>query len=346
MSKIVKQNGFDVEYSDDMKVLQSCPYNYSGKFVVPNGVEVIGDFALSGRHGITSVKIPDSVVSIGENALSDIPITEIIIPDSVKEIGIMAFMFCSLLERAVLSKSLKTIGASCFEKTDIREIVIPESVECIEDSAFYCCEKLSKVTILNPNVDIQSYAFWDTYIKEIEFPGDISKFVDCFRSSPFFMRIMDERRAEAIKRIKSKRDIVWIDAADNDIRTKIEHNSEQIGIKGDVDINVAWSISNFTSEIYLLDLSQAKFNIEEQGSSVCHGRAYGGNKIDVLSYLIERINPYVLVLPNDCARRHVNAAIRKRIPRIEVSENCKLFSMKDGNLYNKKGTTLVYENDK
>ena len=115
-----------VLYSKDGKVLINYPAGKDDKnFVVPNGVEIIEDWAFECCLSLTSVTIPDSVTSIGYGAFSCCTsLTSVTILGGVTSIGNYAFDFCDSLT----------------------SIVIPDSVTSIGNSAFSYCENLTSIT--------------------------------------------------------------------------------------------------------------------------------------------------------------------------------------------------------
>lgn len=64
---------------------------------IPNGVISIGEFAFSDCTSLTSITIPDSVTSIGDKAFADcISLKSITIPDSVTSIGVDILKGCPI----------------------------------------------------------------------------------------------------------------------------------------------------------------------------------------------------------------------------------------------------------
>ena len=143
----------------------------SGEVVIPKtigGYEVkwIGDrysgaAVFQGFTGITSIVIPDSVISIGVSTFSGCQsLKEITIPDSVTEIGNDAFYRCTSLSKVDLPKKLATIEVGIFRDcTSLKEISIPDSVTSIGGSAFSGCQSLAEITIPDSVTEIGEFAF-------------------------------------------------------------------------------------------------------------------------------------------------------------------------------------------
>lgn len=150
-----------------------------------NGIRVvrIDNYAFY-YSGLSSVSIPDSVISIGDYAFSDCDLlTNITIPNSVTSIGDYAFYFCASLTRVIIPSSVKNIGtcafSNCFGLTSVNissgittienglfqgcnsltNITIPNSVKCIGVCAFSECSGLIQVTIPDSVTSIEAGAF-------------------------------------------------------------------------------------------------------------------------------------------------------------------------------------------
>jgi len=116
-----------VLYNKNKTTLVAYPPGKTGTvFIIPNGVNSIGNAAFGICKSLTSVTIPDSVTSIGTDAFSlCTSLTSVTIPNSITSIGIGAFMYC----------------------TKLTSVTIPNSVTSIGDDAFVKCENLTVVTI-------------------------------------------------------------------------------------------------------------------------------------------------------------------------------------------------------
>ncbi len=112
---------------------------------------VVTGNTLTGYNGIeTDVVIPSmfngSVINSISSAFSNNGnITSVYIPDTVISIESMAFYCCSNLASVRIPQNLETIGIYAFSLTKITDIYIPKTVEIVSVGAFYYCEALESV---------------------------------------------------------------------------------------------------------------------------------------------------------------------------------------------------------
>ena len=110
-------------------------------------VTMIGDDAFRNCSSLTSVTIPDSVITIGNYAFCYCrSLTSVTIPDSVTTIGNYAFYDCNKLTSVTIGDSVTTIGYNAFQYcSSLTSVTIPDSVTTIGEAAFNWCESLTSV---------------------------------------------------------------------------------------------------------------------------------------------------------------------------------------------------------
>ena len=110
---------------------------------------------------IESVILPDSIVSIGNNAFWNCyALQEIIIPDSVLSIGEDAFENCYALQEIIIPNSVINIGTGVFSGcVSLSKVVLPNSLTVIVENLFFNCASLSTIDIPEGVVSIGEYAF-------------------------------------------------------------------------------------------------------------------------------------------------------------------------------------------
>ena len=115
-----------------------CDYLGTEKDIsLPDGVKEIEQAAIF-KKDITSVKMPDSLVRIADDAFDNCTgLKKVEMSDSVTEIGSTVFEDCTSLTEVKLSKNLKILSSSTFRNTpSLKEISIPEGVEEIGYGVF------------------------------------------------------------------------------------------------------------------------------------------------------------------------------------------------------------------
>lgn len=110
---------------------------------------------------ITSIVIPESVVTIGWYAFRDcVKLTSINIPDFVRSINGSTFSGCSRLTSITIPESVTNIGSSTFQNcSSLTNITLPEGVTSIGSNTFYGCSSLTSMTIPDGVTSIDYSAF-------------------------------------------------------------------------------------------------------------------------------------------------------------------------------------------
>ena len=135
-------------------------------------VTKLGEHAFYKCDGITSVTIPNGVVSIGPGAFYNCSnLTCVTIPNSVATIGDNAFYNCSELTSVTIPNGLTNIGGSVFRNcSKLTLCTIPNSITNIGWSAFAGCNEISALTI-EGTVSFFVDSFPDT-LQQLTFMGD------------------------------------------------------------------------------------------------------------------------------------------------------------------------------
>ena len=124
--------------------------------------EVLGYTGTASKVKIASEYNGFPVKSIYNNAfLGNKTITSVIIPDSVVTIYSSAFMSCSNLSSVVIGSNVENIGAFAFAGCGFSSIVIPENVKSIGEYAFSTCGRLVSVVLPDSVTYVDRYAFSD-----------------------------------------------------------------------------------------------------------------------------------------------------------------------------------------
>ena len=173
-------------YSDDSKTtLLGSSTAIIGDITIPNSVVSIGNNAFSGCIGLTSVIIPNSVTSIGNSAFYGCSgLKSVTIGQSVISIGNNAFYGCTGLTSVIIPNSVTSIGISAFDSCNgLKSVTIGKSVISIGAGAFCNCNSLKYVSMepyAPPSLGKNCFYFKE-YLSPgwIEAPLAISIFIPC-----------------------------------------------------------------------------------------------------------------------------------------------------------------------
>ena len=163
--------------------------NYEG---VDYAVTAIADNVFNGIESITSVTLPNTLVTIGEGAFVDCSLTSVTIPASVESIGEEAFGILSLesinvdpdnsvycdIDGVLCSKDkTELIFCPIAKQSDVYEV--PNTITRIAENAFYSNENITKIIIPNSVTEIGAKAMgFCTLLKNISVASDNPAYCD------------------------------------------------------------------------------------------------------------------------------------------------------------------------
>jgi len=123
----IEEEAFSIEWDDtSTERLRSVK--------IPNSITTIGDSAFSRNH-LRSIEIPESVITIGDSAFQKNLLTSVTIPSRVTFIDEESFED-NLLTSIKIGENVTSIGGEAFQGNQLKSISIPASVTHIDHDAF------------------------------------------------------------------------------------------------------------------------------------------------------------------------------------------------------------------
>ncbi|MDR0286273.1 MAG: leucine-rich repeat domain-containing protein [Clostridiales bacterium] len=175
--------------------------------VIPEGVTIIqsgaGDSlsagAFTGCTALTSITLPESLVTIGANAFSDCrALSSVVLPKKLNTIGPYAFFACGKLSSISIPNSVTWVAEGAFRDSgltsitwpnnvgipefifrncsNLQSVVIPEGITIIRAEAFAYCNALTSITLPSTIREINGGAFKDcSSLTNITIPESVGR---------------------------------------------------------------------------------------------------------------------------------------------------------------------------
>ncbi len=119
--------------------------------------------AFSNCASLTQAVVEPGVKTIADNMFQNTGITSLKLPDSVTTIGNNAFNGCSSLAAVDLGEGVVTVSSYAFQKcAALTEMYFPDATQTVGQNAFAGCIRLAKVSFGRNMLTINAYSFTGT----------------------------------------------------------------------------------------------------------------------------------------------------------------------------------------
>ena len=164
----------------DRRLVCYPPEKADTSFEVPEGIEIIEDYAFCFGSNLEGIRFPNSLTGIGayafydcysleniewSDSLRDIGeaafwcthLASVTLPESVTSIGDYAFTDCKSLTDITFPDSLENLGEAVFSGCrSLTGIVLPDSIKSMGDNPFRYCESLAEISVSADNPYLES----------------------------------------------------------------------------------------------------------------------------------------------------------------------------------------------
>lgn len=168
----------------EVEVIAS-PEDIAGALTIPatvqseNGIEFavkrIADWVFSGRQGLTSVSLPETLYQIGDGMFYNCAnLASINIPTGVVSIHLRAFSGCTALTSVTLPEGLSYIGENAFSNSGLESITFPSTLTTVGYEAFRDCKDLQTIDFNDCSATFDYHCFsYCTSLEELYVPNTV-----------------------------------------------------------------------------------------------------------------------------------------------------------------------------
>lgn len=192
-----------VEGLDSWALSSSCEY---GPVEIEEGIKKLDNYAFYDGK-ITSVLLPSTLTSLGEQAFRNSTITSIStrdvttpenpssFPNAITAIPERCFQNCASLSPISFPSKLKTLGQYAFSGcTSITQITLPTTVTLIDDGCFNSCSSLQTININELSITTLHWSCFNgcTSLNGVQIPTTVTTIENyCFNNCSSWSGVLD-----------------------------------------------------------------------------------------------------------------------------------------------------------
>lgn len=131
---------------------------------LPEGITYIGDNAFS-ESNLEQINLPSNLIHLESDAFAQTNLETVIIPDQVLDVPPFCFEDCLKLKHVELGKSIISVGVRAFaDCLNLETVILNEGLSDISARAFIGCKSLKSIYIPESVAYIDDTAFFHTNV--------------------------------------------------------------------------------------------------------------------------------------------------------------------------------------
>lgn len=173
-NNIINRNIKAVVCRNSKKIINEFDMSHSlapETIVLPDNLVAIGRMAFSNNYNLKTIRFPEGLRCIQEDAFSFTELESVTLPDSLEDLQADAF-FHTPLKELKIGKNLEIISNSAFKDCNLEKVDIPGNVKQISAEAF-ANNPLSELVLHEGTEIIEENAFANTKLTEISLPSSV-----------------------------------------------------------------------------------------------------------------------------------------------------------------------------